>query len=76
LLTFLVAGVPFFAPDNSSKQPGAFSQINVQRFVAMGKATVRLAFQKYCLVDYDVTGSLPRPLARGHAGRHCPAGPT
>ena len=25
LLTFLVAGVPFFAPDNSSKQPGVFS---------------------------------------------------
>ena len=51
-------------------------RLNVPRFVAIGKATVCLAFQKHCLADYDVTGSLPRPLVRGHAGRLSPAGST
>jgi hypothetical protein len=53
-----------------------FPRLNVPRFVAIGKATVCLAFQKHCLADYDVTGSLPRPLVRGHAGRLSPAGST
>jgi hypothetical protein len=56
--------------------PAHFPRLNVPRFVAIGKATACLAFQKHCLVDYDVTGSLLRPLARGDAGRLSPAGAT
>src|SRR5262249_29866391 len=66
LLTFLVAG-SLRRPIVQSN-PAHFPRLNVPRFVAISEATVRLAFQKHCLVDYDVTESLPRPLARSMLG--------
>jgi hypothetical protein len=76
LIVFVAARSILCAEQQFKATRRVFLSLNVPRFVAIARPPCVRAFQKHCLVDYDVVRIFSLPSSRGHAGRYSPAGAT